>query len=1376
MTLDRQHRPSVSSSRSSYISDNNDPWDDDQLIAIPSSIASFHHPHPELMQSVSSTSNHLSPYGSLSINDVDDISSRTHHQNQQHHSNFHFFTNEQIENAEGFTSTVENTDYYTDSNNIFDNELGYTHGGSSAITQSNASLRSSLLSSGSGIRHHTYGATANTSNAALVRNSSSSSSASVNYESQERIPSLHDHFAGNNNIIGRTNSNNSIDDTGSGSGVDSNNEDEDDNKNHKYHLFDASNKLLAPKYHDKFFAAKPNCQVQRFYIAEEDLVVGIAGYKISKLRLILYYLLCLSTLGIGYLVFRWFPRYKIKLIGSNQPLGKAEFVVVENELGEVTTVAVERKWYNRSLNSVLISPENGIYDNIDLPILISFQYRLFTLIYSPVEDIFRTNSNWIDRSWQNLEKCKNGLTNNVHGDRILSFGKNECNLKIKSILELTVNEALHPFYIFQIFSIILWSYDDYYSYAICILILSVLSIATTVIETRKSSGKLVEMSNLNCLVRCYRDGFWITTSSSDLVPGDIFEVTDPELDAFPCDCVLLSGEVLTNESMLTGESVPVSKTPIPSENLMAQLLIDFESSKLSPQVCKSVLFNGTKLVRAKPDPETHISIAMCVRTGFSTTKGSLIRSMVFPSVSSAAQSNDMQKDSFKYIGYMFIIAMLGFTISAINFKRLGLSKNVIIVRALDIITIVIPPALPATLTIGTNFSLGRLKEKLIFCISPTRINIAGKLDVMCFDKTGTLTEDGLDVSGVKELNVKNGRFNPQTNVFEQIENPVFKMILQTCHSLNYLENEGLVGDPLDLKMFEFTNSKYHEDNANNDCCFVVDGDKKVLKVFDFESTLKRMSCLVSDVGGRMWGFSKGAPEVISTICKPGSIPHNYEQTLREHTHNGDRVIACAAKKISSNTVSAGINRSKVECDLEFLGFVIFENKLKAKTTETLSVLKDANIRTIMCTGDNILTAVSVAKECGLLPSDHRCYISIYNEEANEKVLWQDVDDPESFLNEITLTPALGTTPKNYSLAVTGDVFRLMFQKNAEIEEMGATAAANDSAQFLFSENYIQTVLLKSCIYARMSPDEKHELVEQLQKLDYCVGFCGDGANDCGALKAANVGISLSEAEASVAAPFTSQNFEISCVLDLIREGRASLVTSFACFQYMSLYSAIQFITITILYGRGSNLGDFQFLFIDLFLIVPLAVTMSWSKPYLGPIVKKRPSANLVSRKIIFPLVSNMIIVLVFQLIPWALIQDMKWYIKPVVGDQDTVNSSDDTVLFYVSNFQYIMIAVVLSLGPPYREPMMKNAWFIINVIVALLVCIWFMCLDPNSWWGSLMQLTKVPVNFKWAIIFWALFNYLMHIVIPRKLRTLFKKKQSSKKYKHLLLRERTLSV
>jgi magnesium-transporting ATPase (P-type) len=94
------------------------------------------------------------------------------------------------------------------------------------------------------------------------------------------------------------------------------------------------------------------------------------------------------------------------------------------------------------------------------------------------------------------------------------------------------------------------------------------------------------------------------------------------------------------------------------------------------------------------------------------------------------------------------------------------------------------------------------------------------------------------------------------------------------------------------------------------------------------------------------------------------------------------------------------------------------------------------------------------------------------------------------------------------------------------------------------------VLEKGAVFARMTPDQKASLVEELQKLSFYVAMCGDGANDCAALKAAHVllvspcglsliffskvGISLSEAEASIAAPFTSTRPNITCTPTLIK--------------------------------------------------------------------------------------------------------------------------------------------------------------------------------------------------------------------------------------------------
>lgn len=179
--------------------------------------------------------------------------------------------------------------------------------------------------------------------------------------------------------------------------------------------------------------------------------------------------------------------------------------------------------------------------------------------------------------------------------------------------------------------------------------------------------------------------------------------------------------------------MPVSKIPANNESLR---LLDLGSNPIYPEAAKNFLFGGTRIIRARrPQDGTDdeaVALAIVARTGFNTTKGALVRSMLFPKPSGFK----FYKDAFRYITVMAAIAAIGFIASFVNFIRLkaslwravagGLADcfqmawHLITVRALDLITIVVPPALPATLTIGTNFALSRLKTKRIFCISPQR--------------------------------------------------------------------------------------------------------------------------------------------------------------------------------------------------------------------------------------------------------------------------------------------------------------------------------------------------------------------------------------------------------------------------------------------------------------------------------------------------------------------------------------------------------------------------------------------------------------------------------------------------------------------------------
>ncbi|AET40645.1 putative acid anhydride hydrolase Ecym_6263 [Eremothecium cymbalariae DBVPG len=1430
-------RPSFSSSKTSLSSitaasstvlerQNTEAYAGATFETVPSSVVSFHHPHSyrsTALGSVDSLARSRRNTGSDSLA-LTPLHSRTSEQSRtpSRIPHFRFFTEEQLENAQGAASTLGYTDYDTDWDAIPAYEQYRLHAqprsSISSFRNTSDQAAGSVLSSTRG-RSSISCAVDQSGGRPSQDSFSRSSQSSSQYSFRARIPVEVEEAAGSSHLTGDTISDHYSDgDTDlqlladeDGSNIIESSETQNGPNKKSCHT-----EYLKPQYHERFYPQhNPHLHFQRFYIAEEDFVIGIAGFKTSIWKKYSYNIWCWLTFGLLYLICKWIPRYKVKLCGTKTLLGKAEWVVVENQYGELSIIDVKREWYNRPLSTIFpleYDPTLTNYrhyhheseSNPNVPIIISFEYRYLKLIYSPLLDIFQTNSNWTDPNWVDLDLASKGLPTAIHEDRVIAFGKNSIRLKQKDTSQIFFEEALHPFYVFQIFSIILWMFDEYYFYAACIFIISAFSIMDTIFETKQSYARLFEVSHFHCDVRVYKDGFWTQVSSSDLVPGDIYEISDPSLSVVPCDSVLISGDCLTNESMLTGESVPVSKVAATVET-MHQLLEDFMDTQVSGFVSKSFLFNGTKLIRVRPAAGQSTALAMAVRTGFSTTKGGLVRSMVFPK----PIGFKFYEDSFKYLGIMALVACFGFFINIIQFISMGLSKRVIILRGLDIVTIVIPPALPASLSIGTGFALNRLKKKGIFCITPTRLNIGGKIDVMCFDKTGTLTEDGLTVLGVhfvqnsrKELNFSDlikdvgglcSNFAHNDSPFQNaMKAKKFFFSLLTCHSLRVV-NDELIGDPLDFKMFQFTKWTYAEDtkgykfsslyeerhdtgllpeNSSISPAIVyrnADGNLDnestnnmigIVRSFEFLPQLRRMSVIVKPFSEKVFiSFTKGAPEVIADLCNRSSLPEDYDNLLNNYTHKGYRVISCAGKVLNKNSWlhSQKVTREEVESDLEFLGFIIFENRLKSSTKSTLESLNAANIRTIMCTGDNVLTAISVGREANLI-NNSRVFVASLIEPMNqskEMLVWQDVDRPSEVLDTVTLKPSL-EYDEDYTLAITGDVFRVLFKNNEFV-----------------SNQYLNNVLLKCSIYARMSPDEKHELVEQLQGLNYAVGFCGDGANDCGALKAADIGVSLSDAEASVAAPFTSQIFEISCVLDVIKEGRAALVTSFACFQYMSLYSAIQFITINILYSRGINLADFQFLYIDLFLIVPIAIFMSWSKPY-SVLAKKRPSANLVSPKILVPFFVQLIIIFVFQIIPWYMVQKMPWYIKPVAGDDNAVKSSDNTVLFFVSNFQYILIAIVLSVGPPYREPISKNFGLIADVVLSVLASLKLMYLDCNSWLGSLFFLTEISPNFKLMICGWVALNCLVQLVVPGKFKYLFRKKRSSKKYKNIL-REQMLS-
>lgn len=244
-------------------------------------------------------------------------------------------------------------------------------------------------------------------------------------------------------------------------------------------------------------------------------------------------------------------------------------------------------------------------------------------------------------------------------------------------------------------------------------------------------------------------------------------------------------------------------------------------------------------------------------------------------------------------------------------------------------------------------------------------------------------------------------------------------------------------------------------------------------------------------------------------------------------------------------------------------------------------------------------------------------------------------------------------------------------------------------------------------------------------------MCGDGANDCGALKAAHTGISLSEAESSVASPFTSRKASVECVVRVIREGRAALVTSVGIFKFMAGYSLVQFVSVMMLYWIDTNLSDYQYLYIDLFTISLFAFAISRTPAYEGPLVKQRPETSLISPLPLTSLIGQLLISFVIQLISFVAIRYNDWFVPfdKVSAESNELSENENYenyAVFSTSVLQYIIIALVFNKGPPYRQGLQSNCFLsIISVVIVALTV--YICGSPFKELRSKLEL-KTPPN------------------------------------------------
>ena len=266
------------------------------------------------------------------------------------------------------------------------------------------------------------------------------------------------------------------------------------------------------------------------------------------------------------------------------------------------------------------------------------------------------------------------------------------------------------------------------------------------------------------------------------------------------------------------------------------------------------------------------------------------------------------------------------------------------------------------------------------------------------------------------------------------------------------------------------------------------------------------------------------------------------------------------------------------------------------------------------------------------------------------------------------------------------------------------------------------LILRHCsVYARCSPDNKTQLVQSLQKEGFQVLMCGDGANDCGALKVADVGVSLSQEEASIAAPFTSTNPDISCIIDVLNEGKCALVTSVEIFKYMIAFSLTEYVAMTLMMFRNTFLFDFESIAIDIFITLPLCIFLPMTQAY-ETFNYHRPISNLASFPIIISLFPQVIINAFFQIGAVILMNIFFFPEKEIYHkarecrannrlNNPTNNSDNDdnvkipcldnSIIFYVAFCQFLFVGIVLITSAPFKKRIYTNIPLFLFLIVAV---------------------------------------------------------------------------
>lgn len=428
-----------------------------------------------------------------------------------------------------------------------------------------------------------------------------------------------------------------------------------------------------------------------------------------------------------------------------------------------------------------------------------------------------------------------------------------------------------------------------------------------------------------------RDGIVKKISSFDLVPGDIILLE--EGDYISADARIIdSTEFRCNEAEITGDDIPVEKNA-------DEIFDDIETVENR----KNMVFSGTSVAHGNAK-------AVVVATAFNTEIGKN------SAISQQVGNDDLPvKRELDFISkivniFIFLICALVFVIGFVqNFSTSNFSMMTlkVLLDTLALAVAAIPEGLPIISTLVIAIGIQTILKQNIVLKDASALELLGKADIICSDKTGVITRNKMNLS----------RIFDGTNLID-LEKDVLTEnaanIIKFAAACSTLQNDS-------------TESAIQKACLNYNSMSKRDIDALFPKLAEipFESERKTMT-VITMINETPVAIVKGAPEIVIPKC----VGVNAEQLLKlndEFASDALRNICIAVRKLDN--IPANPLSEEIEKDLKFIGLLGLSHPIRDGIEEQIDTCKHAGIKTVMITGDNLLTAKVIAKKVGILLSD-----------------------------------------------------------------------------------------------------------------------------------------------------------------------------------------------------------------------------------------------------------------------------------------------------------------------------------------------------------------------------------------------------------------------